>query len=83
LREKVQLTADDEARKRYRLSFDGFLGSYDTAAATLDSYESHETIRPIIDRKNQGRYTIRDGKRALTIRELRKAAVRERVGPQS
>jgi hypothetical protein len=78
------LTADGEARKRYRLSFDGkFLGSYDTAAATLDAYESHETIRPIIDRKNQGRYTIRDGKRSLTIRELRKTAVRECVRPQS
>jgi hypothetical protein len=80
MEEKVQATAEGEHRKRYRLSYDGkFLGSFDTARATLDSYESHETIRPILDRKNQGRYKICDGSRVLTIRELRKAAAREGI----
>jgi hypothetical protein len=83
-KEKIQMSAEDLPRKRYRLSYHGrFLGSYDTAAAALDWYESHETIRSILDHRNQGRYTIRDGNRSLTIRELRKAAGREGVRPRA
>jgi hypothetical protein len=78
MNENNRQIAEGEPTKRYRLSYDGkSLGSYDSATATLESYESYETIRPIVDRKNQGRYKIRDGKRVLTIRELREAAARE------
>ena len=47
--EKPRLAAEGKLTKRYRLSYHGnFLGAYDTAGATLESYESYKTIRPIL-----------------------------------
>jgi hypothetical protein len=63
---------------QYRLSYWGdFLGSYDTAKQALKGYNDHGEIRPNNRPKSKGRYTIRDGKKEITLRELRQAAKKE------
>ncbi len=77
-RNDKNLTIEGESLKRYRLSYWGSpVGSYDTAREAWESYKTQETIRPFIDRKNQGRYTIRDGDREITSRELKQRADKE------
>jgi len=67
---------EGESTKRYRLSYWGtFLGSYDTAQEALKAWESHNRIvRPVIDQKSEGRYIIRDGRKEITIADLRRTA---------
>jgi hypothetical protein len=69
-----------ERAKRYRLSYWGlFIGSYDTAKEALESYKVHEEIRPRIDPKKKGDYSIRDGTEKITPVELRKRAEKEQT----
>lgn len=72
------LTVEGEPLKRYRLSYWGSpLGSYGTAKQAREAYTSYEKIRPMIDREGQGRYSIRDGNKEITLRDLRQAAAKE------
>jgi hypothetical protein len=58
--------------RRYRLSYRGtFIGSYDTAKEALKAYRTYEKIRPIIDRKRQGRFSIRDQNKEITLADLK------------
>ena len=70
-----------ERSKRYRLSYWGqSIGSYGTAKEALKVYGSHEKlIRPAIDRKKEGRYSVRDEKEEeeITVAELRRRAKAE------
>jgi len=67
---------EGETTTRYRLSYWGqFLGSYDTAKEGVERYDSHnKLIRPVVDRKQEGRYIIHDGTKEITIADLRRAA---------
>ena len=72
------MTVGGEPLKRYRLSYWGTpVGSYDTAKQALEAYREHEKIRPIIDPKSQGRYSIRDQKKAITLPDLKRVADKE------
>jgi hypothetical protein len=64
--------------RRYRLSYWGtFIGSYDTAKKALEAYRKYEEIRPIIDRKGRGRFSIRDQNKEITPADLKRAADKE------
>jgi hypothetical protein len=67
---------EGEPTKRYKLSYHGkFLGSYETAKEALKEWESYDKlVRPVVDRKKHGRYSIRDGNKEITIADLRRAA---------
>jgi hypothetical protein len=64
--------------RRYRLSYWGtFIGSYDTAKKALEAYRKYEEIRPIIDRKGRGRFSIRDQNKEITLADLKRAVDKE------
>jgi hypothetical protein len=72
--------------KRYRITYwgaDVFEGHWDTAKEALDRYEKHrELIKPQIDKsrkakKDKPTYHIRDGKKDITVVDLRNAAKAE------
>jgi hypothetical protein len=53
------------------------VGSYDTAKQALEAYQNHQTIRPTIDPKKEGRYIIRDRDKKITLQDLKLAADKE------
>jgi hypothetical protein len=64
--------------RRYRLTYWGtFIGSYDTAKKALEAYRKYEEIRPIIDRKGRGRFSIRDQNKEITLADLKRAVDKE------
>ena len=67
---------EGEVSKRYRISYGGdSIGSYDTAKEALAAYESHENaVRPVTDRKKKYNYRIVDGRKEMTVADLRTAA---------
>jgi len=70
---------EGEPSKRYRLSYGGlFIGSFDTAKEAIESYDKHnEVIRPVIYPGINWRYDIRDGKKEITIGDLRRVVEAE------
>jgi len=75
------IKVEGELLKRYTLSYWGeFMDSYDTATEALSRYDKHnQVIRAVIDPKRKGRYTIRDGNKEITIRDLRIAGKKEQA----
>ena len=74
-----RITVEGDPVKQYGVSYRGVIvGSYDTAKKALEEHEKHNRlIRPVIDRKGQGRYTFRDGMKEITIIDLRCVAKNE------
>jgi len=73
---KEGIKIEGEVSKRYRLSYGGdSIGSWDTAKEALAAYESYEnTVRPVTDRKKKYGYSITDGRKDITIADLRRTA---------
>jgi hypothetical protein len=79
MRGKIEgLKVEGEPLKRYVIRYQGALewvGTFDTAAEALVAYEDYEqTVRPMIDRENKWGYAIRDGKKDISVADLRRAA---------
>jgi hypothetical protein len=82
----MNMKIEGEPSKRYRISYwgaDVFESHWDTAKEALDRYEKHrDLIKPQIDKdprakKHRASYVIRDGKKEITVVDLRKAAEAE------
>jgi hypothetical protein len=76
---KEGMKIEGDPVKRYGLSYGGqSLGSFHTAKEAWESYRQHDQlIRPVTDRKKQWRYSVRDGRREISIAELGQRAKRE------
>jgi hypothetical protein len=77
MRDRMEI--EGERLKRYRLSYHGdFVGSYATAREALEAHRRYDdAVRPLVDVKGKGRYSIRDRNKQITIADLRRAAARE------
>ena len=73
------MQVEGEPSKRFKLAYWGvFIGSYETAKEAVAKLDEHDKLmRPVIDRGNEGRYVVRDGRKEITIGDLRKAAKAE------
>ena len=71
---------EGEVSKRYGLAYGGAtIGSWDTAKEALAEYETYErAVRPVTDRDKKYRYSSRDGRKEITLADLRHAAAREK-----
>jgi hypothetical protein len=82
----MNMLVEGEPSKRYRISYWGgevFESHWDTAKEALDRYEKHrDLIKPQIDKdprakKHKPTYSFRDGRKEITLADLRKAAKAE------
>jgi hypothetical protein len=77
---KEGMKIEGEASKRYGVSYGGqTLGSWDTAKDAWGSYLQYEkVVRPVTDRDKKYRYSVRDGRKEITITELGQRTKREK-----
>ena len=67
---------EGEPSKRFGVAYGGeVVGSWDTAKEALDEYRKYERlIRPVTDRAKKYRYSFREGRKAITLEQLVRAA---------
>ncbi len=75
------LPIEGEISKRYRVVYGGqIVGSSDSAKEVLEQYRKYEeVVRPVIDRSKKWRYSFIDGRKEITITELRQAVRRKGI----
>jgi len=76
---KGEMTVEGKRAKRYGISYGGeTVGSWDAAKEALEGYRKYEQlIRPVTDRKKKFRYGARDGRKEISMEELRLRARQE------
>ncbi len=64
---------EGERPKRYRILYGGkTIGSYDTTSEAWKGYREHfDLVRPIIDRPKKFTYAFMDGRKELTVEDVR------------